>query len=295
MSLLVMGISHHSAPMDVLEKVATIDAEETLPVLGSGEAVGEVLLLSTCNRIEVYTEVSRFHAAVESLTAVLAKHAGLSADHLSKYLYVHYEDSAVRHAFRVASGLDSMVVGDEQILGQILATESPREHKALGRKVRGFDEARWKAACRDVVFRGNLAKFSQDEELRALLLATGDKTLVEASPTDRIWGIGLAADDPRALDLAREAYKAAPENHGIADTYGWILLKSGNIADSLPVLEGAARGEPGSAEVQYHYAAALAKAGQKEAAATVLRKLMDQNERFPSRSAAQALLDSLER
>ncbi len=118
MSLLVMGISHHSAPMDVLEKVATIDAEETLPVLGSGEAVGEVLLLSTCNRIEVYTEVSRFHAAVESLTAVLAKHAGLSADHLSKYLYVHYEDSAVRHAFRVASGLDSMVVGDEQILGQ---------------------------------------------------------------------------------------------------------------------------------------------------------------------------------
>ncbi len=102
-------------------------------------------------------------------------------------------------------------------------------------------------------------------------------------------------DDPRALDLAREAYKAAPENHGIADTYGWILLKSGNIADSLPVLEGAARGEPGSAEVQYHYAAALAKAGQKEAAATVLRKLMDQNERFPSRSAAQALLDSLER
>ena len=118
MSLLVMGISHHSAPMDVLEKVATIDAEETLPVLGSGEAVGEVLLLSTCNRIEVYTEVSRFHAAVESLTAVLAKHAGLGADHLSKYLYVHYEDSAVRHAFRVASGLDSMVVGDEQILGQ---------------------------------------------------------------------------------------------------------------------------------------------------------------------------------
>jgi glutamyl-tRNA reductase len=118
MSLLVMGISHHSAPMDVLEKVATIDAEETLPVLGAGDAVGEVLLLSTCNRIEVYTEVSRFHAAVESLTAVLAKHAGLGADHLSKYLYVHYEDSAVRHAFRVASGLDSMVVGDEQILGQ---------------------------------------------------------------------------------------------------------------------------------------------------------------------------------
>lgn len=93
--------------------------------------------------------------------------------------------------------------GDEEILDQILATESPQAHKALGRKVRGFVEARWKAACRDVVFRGNLAKFSQDEELRALLLATGDKTLVEASPTDRIWGIGLAAKDPRALEPGR--------------------------------------------------------------------------------------------
>ena len=101
------------------------------------------------------------------------------------------------------------------------------------------------------------------------------------------------AGDPRALGLARRAYEAAPENHGIADTYGWILLKSGNIADSLPILEAAARGEPGSAEVQYHYAAALAQAGQKEAAATVLRKLIEQNEDFPSRSAAQALLESL--
>ncbi len=99
--------------------------------------------------------------------------------------------------------------------------------------------------------------------------------------------------DARALDLARRAYKEAPENHGIADTYGWILLNSGNIADSLPVLEKAARGEPGSAELQYHYAAALAKAGQKEAAATVLRGLIEQNAHFTSRDAAQSLLDSL--
>ncbi len=118
MSLLVLGVSHNSAPMEILEQVATIDADETLPLLGAGDAVAEVLLLSTCNRIEVYTEVSRFHSAVESVTGILAKSAGLDPDHLSKHLYVHYEDAAVRHAFRVASGLDSMVVGDEQILGQ---------------------------------------------------------------------------------------------------------------------------------------------------------------------------------
>lgn len=90
--------------------------------------------------------------------------------------------------------------GDRRTLAKILAADSPKEHKALGRGVSPFDEARWTGACREIVYRGNLAKFGQDEELGALLLATGTKTLVEASPLDRIWGIGLAAEDPRATD-----------------------------------------------------------------------------------------------
>ena len=88
--------------------------------------------------------------------------------------------------------------GDRDTLRQILATTDPAEQKALGRCVTPFDEARWTGKCREVVYRGNLAKFGQNDDLRALLLATGTKTLVEASPKDRIWGIGLAADDPRA-------------------------------------------------------------------------------------------------
>jgi len=118
MSLLVLGISHHSAPMEVLERVAGVDTDSALIDAGANEVVGEALVLSTCNRIEVYSEVSRFHAAVEALTGSLAKNSGVPADVLSKHLYVHYEDAAVRHAFRVTSGLDSMVLGDEQILGQ---------------------------------------------------------------------------------------------------------------------------------------------------------------------------------
>lgn len=90
--------------------------------------------------------------------------------------------------------------GDKGTLRQILAADSPREQKALGRRVHPFDEARWSSACREVVYRGNIAKFSQNPDLLALLLRTGSKTLVEASPTDRIWGIGLAADDPRATN-----------------------------------------------------------------------------------------------
>lgn len=92
--------------------------------------------------------------------------------------------------------------GDEATRAKILASESPREHKALGRAVKNFDGAVWDAACLDIVVRGNLAKFGQDPRLRAALLATGDKLLVEASPLDKIWGVGLRADDPRIHDPA---------------------------------------------------------------------------------------------
>jgi ribA/ribD-fused uncharacterized protein len=88
--------------------------------------------------------------------------------------------------------------GDMTTRKRILTTGSPRAQKALGRQVSPFDEARWTAACREIVYRGNVAKFSQNPDLRDLLLATGDLTLAEASPTDRIWGIGLAAENPRA-------------------------------------------------------------------------------------------------
>ncbi len=90
--------------------------------------------------------------------------------------------------------------GDEAVLRRILAADHPREHKALGREVKGYDDARWTGVCQEIVYQANLAKFTQNPELRALLVATGSATLAEASPTDRIWGIGLAAEDPRATD-----------------------------------------------------------------------------------------------
>lgn len=96
----------------------------------------------------------------------------------------------------------ALLFGDAEHAAKILAASHPREHKALGRKVRGFDDAVWKRERERIVMAGNRAKFTQDDELRATLLATRGTTLVEASPYDRIWGIGLAATDPRALDPA---------------------------------------------------------------------------------------------
>lgn len=88
--------------------------------------------------------------------------------------------------------------GDEEVRAQILSATSPAAAKKLGREVRDFDDARWVAARFDIVVRGNLAKFGQDPALKAFLLGTGDRVLVEASPRDRIWGIGLSANNPLA-------------------------------------------------------------------------------------------------
>ena len=96
----------------------------------------------------------------------------------------------------------ALLFGDEETAGRVLAARTPGEAKALGRVVRGFDEDVWVARRLDVVVRGNLAKFAAHEDLRAFLLGTGDRVLVEASPLDRVWGIGLAADDERAADPA---------------------------------------------------------------------------------------------
>jgi ribA/ribD-fused uncharacterized protein len=92
--------------------------------------------------------------------------------------------------------------GDEEVRTQILSSTNPGAAKKLGREVRNFEDARWVAARFEIVVRGNEAKFGQDPALKAFLLGTGDRVLVEASPRDRIWGIGLSADDSRAEDPA---------------------------------------------------------------------------------------------
>lgn len=87
---------------------------------------------------------------------------------------------------------------DQEICDQIMATPDPWRHRQLGRRVHGFVESIWLAHRSEVVYRGSMAKFSQDPELLQVLLDTEDRTLVEASPLDRIWGIGLHSTDARA-------------------------------------------------------------------------------------------------
>ncbi|MFF4837368.1 glutamyl-tRNA reductase [Streptomyces sp. NPDC001315] len=121
MSLLVVGLSHRSAPVSVLER-ASLNTDAQIKLLQdtvAAEPAAEAALLATCNRIELYADVDKFHAGVAELSTLLAQHSGVGLEELTPYLYVHYEDRAVHHLFSVACGLDSMVVGEGQILGQI--------------------------------------------------------------------------------------------------------------------------------------------------------------------------------
>ncbi len=121
MSVLVVGVSHKTAPVAVLERLA-LDADgvdKLVHNVMAGEHVLEATALTTCNRIEVYADVDRFHGSVEAVSRLLCEIADEAPEDVVPHLYVHYDDGAVSHAFGVAAGLDSMVVGESQILGQV--------------------------------------------------------------------------------------------------------------------------------------------------------------------------------
>lgn len=121
MSYLVVGVSYRSSELALLERVALDGDTATklaLAVQGT-DAVSESAVVATCNRTEIYANVERFHAGMDEVTAVLAQVTGVPLIDLAEHLYVHFEEGAVAHLFQVAVGLDSMVVGESQILGQV--------------------------------------------------------------------------------------------------------------------------------------------------------------------------------
>jgi glutamyl-tRNA reductase len=136
MSVLVVGLSHRSAPVALLERAAV--SGDTLTKLlrdvFHAEHVAGTFAVSTCNRVEVYAEVDKFHAGVSAICEMLARHSGVRLAELSPHLYVHYEDRAVQHLLSMTCGLESMVVGESQILGQVRrALALARAQQTLGR------------------------------------------------------------------------------------------------------------------------------------------------------------------
>ncbi|MGX7824156.1 glutamyl-tRNA reductase [Actinokineospora sp. 24-640] len=136
MSILAIGMSHRTADVRVLEHIAVSapDVPKLLGELIGCDSVTEAMLVSTCNRVEVYAVVDAFHAGLSDVVGVLARHSGLDVAELHEHLYVHYAAAAAQHLFTVAAGLDSMVVGEAQILGQVRQSyQAASEAGAVGR------------------------------------------------------------------------------------------------------------------------------------------------------------------
>ncbi|MER6007194.1 glutamyl-tRNA reductase [Nonomuraea sp. NPDC051941] len=135
MSVLAIGLSHRTAPVALLERVSiTGDAlAKLLYDVQQDPCVAEAMVVSTCNRVEVYVTVDRFHAAVTAVSGLLGVHSGVPVEELTPHLYVHYEERAVEHLFSMVCGLDSMVLGEGQILGQVRqALKLAQRHGTVG-------------------------------------------------------------------------------------------------------------------------------------------------------------------
>ena len=136
MSVLVVGLSHKSAPLGILER-AVVSGDSLVKLLrdvSQAPNVAGAFIVSTCNRAEVYAEVDKFHAGVSVICDLLARHSGIPHSELTPHLYVHYEDRTVQHLLAVTCGLESMVVGESQILGQVRqALAVAREQGTLSR------------------------------------------------------------------------------------------------------------------------------------------------------------------
>jgi glutamyl-tRNA reductase len=184
MSMLVVGLSHKSAPLTLLERalVSGDDLAKLLRDLWAAEHVAGVFVISTCNRAEIYAEVDKFHGGVSVICDLLARHSGIPLAELTPHLYVHYEDRAVQHLLAVACGLDSMVIGESQILGQVRqALQTAREQRTLDRPL---------------------------SELGALALRTGKRAHAETGIDQAgasLVTVGLAAAASRLRGLAPRA------------------------------------------------------------------------------------------
>ena len=136
MSVLLFGVSHRSAPVSVLEQLSTDESDQAkiIDEVLQSSLVTEAMVLSTCNRVEVYAVVDAFHGGLSVIGQVLSEHSGMGLNDLTKYAYVRYAEAAVEHLFAVTSGLDSVVMGEQQVLGQVRRAYAAAEtNRSVGR------------------------------------------------------------------------------------------------------------------------------------------------------------------
>jgi glutamyl-tRNA reductase len=253
-TLLVLGLSHHKAPVELLELVA-VDQSSAAALEGAalaGEHVREAMALSTCNRTELYAEAVTFHGALADLTAAFTTVTGVPMEQLQPYFYVHYEERGVAHTFSVVSGLDSMAIGEAQILGQfrsalaraqddghIGSTLNPLFQQALrvGKRVHtesGIDEVSHSLV--DVGLERAESELGDLSARSVLVVGAGGMGALAATSARRR-GVGSLSVANRGLDRGRSLAQRLDADH-----VAWDELESALPEADVVIASTGARG-----------------------------------------------------
>ncbi len=235
MSLLIVGLSHRSASVPTLER-AVVSGEAQAKLLHDvylAQHVTAAMVVSTCNRIEIYAEVDSFHGGVSVICEVLAAHSGLPLDQLTGSVYVHYQDRAAQHLLAVACGLESVVVGESQILGQVRqAVRLARQQATLGRELsdvsrvalragkRAHTETSIDAAGQNLVTLGLGLAVAGWRDLPEPVLARLDGLHVLVVGAGAMSALAVATATRMAAASVRIANRTASHAERLAEKYG---------------------------------------------------------------------------
>lgn len=193
-SVLLVGLSFRSAPVTMLEQatVADTDLPKMQLSLVDNDVISESLVLSTCNRMEFYTVANAFHSGLDHVVDTIAQFSGLETTELEPHLYVHYADSAAEHMLKVASGLDSMVIGEQQIIGQLRsAYQSANETGTVGRTLHDLTQRALRTGKRvhsetAIDSAGaSMVSFAVDQALRYIEPARALSAVVDDAPSSQ--------------------------------------------------------------------------------------------------------------
>ena len=229
MPVVVVGLNHNSAPVDLLEQLAVPDDDlpKALHQLLTYQHVLEGAVLSTCNRIEVYAVVSKFHGGAQDLRNFLAEFRHVAPEDFSDRLYTYHDDAAIRHLFRVAAGVDSMIVGESEILGQVrrafaAAQEEGAVQRVLGSAFRKALRAGKRARTETGIGRNPVSISSAAVELARKAfdgdtLAGKQVAVVGAGKMGRLAAQALAAAGASDVTVVNRSEERAQE---LADAFG---------------------------------------------------------------------------
>jgi glutamyl-tRNA reductase len=240
MSLLVVGLNHRTVPVELLERLAVApdDLPKALHALLRREHLAEAVVLSTCNRTEVYAHATLFHPAMQDVRDFLADTSGVDPDEFSDLLYAYHDDAAVSHLFAVAAGLDSMIIGEGEILGQVreawrIADREAASGTRLGRTFRHAIEVGKRARTETGIARNAVSvssaavslateKLGSLDERRVLVLGAGDMGQGMA--------LALAGAGVHEIVVANRTLSRAQE---LADRVGGRAIGLDDVRDAL--------------------------------------------------------------